>query len=395
MRRSREVGPPSQAAVSSLPSPRPWRRIASIMLLSIAALTCNGSTEPGQGGRVIWQVAGSGWSITPSHDSSRVFFGTMDHRLIALDRETGEQVWEASTGVGPGGTTAGTNTLVVGDVVVVGDVDIYAFDRTTGERRWVFQPNDLDETGRDRLSADHETIYASSLYGRVYAIDAKSGAQRWVTQIPGGADRTSTFDPTISAGVVYVGTWHETHPLTGGLAALDATTGQILWIHDFTPRSPELDSYCRSHPVVTGSLVIASAADGRIYGLDRETGDTRWVAPAIEGYIYNDWRWLERAGSTVISTSMSGTVTGIDAATGAVEWSTFISKASLLGDIATDGDIVVISLGEVVTLDAKSGSILWRTGEGKQGGGYWSQPAIDGPRVYASRKDGFVALRAR
>ena len=211
--------------------------------------------------------------------------------------------------MGPGGATAGTNTLVVGDVVVIGDVDIYAFDRATGERRWVSQPNDLDETGRDRLSADSVTIFASSLCGRVYAIDAKSGTQRWMAQIPGGTERTSTFDPTVSKGVVYVGTWHETHPLTGGLAALDAATGQILWIHDFTPRSPELDSYCRSHPVVTESLVIASAADGRIYGLDRATGETRWIAPAVEGYIYNDLRWLELAGSTLIATSMSGMAT--------------------------------------------------------------------------------------
>jgi outer membrane protein assembly factor BamB len=365
------------------------------MLLSFAALTCNGATEPSQGGQVIWQVAGTGWSITPSHDSSRVFFGTMDHRVIALDRETGKQLWEASTGVGPGGATAGTNTLVVGDVVVIGDVDIYAFDRETGERRWVFQANDLDETGRDRLSADSATIFASSLYGRVYAIDAKSGTQRWMAQIPGGTERTSTFDPTVSNGAVYVGTWHETHPLTGGLAALDAATGEILWIHDFTPRSPELDSYCRSHPVVTESLVIASAADGIVYGLDRATGETHWIAPAVDGYIYNDWRWLEIAGSTVIATSMSGSAMGYDAETGALRWSTYIHGGALLGDIATDGRLVVIALGEVVTLDVDTGTILWRTGEGKQGGGYWGQPAIDGPRVYASRQDGFVALRAR
>ncbi len=395
MRRSREAGPLSQAAVSSLPSPRPWRRIASIMLLSIAALTCNGSTEPGHGGRVIWQVSGTSWSITPSHDSSRVFFGTMDHRLVALDRETGEQLWEASTGVGPGGTTAGHNTIVRGDLIVLGDVNIYAFDRTTGEPRWTFQAGDLDATGGKRLDADSNNIYATSFTGRVYAIDARSGTIRWVTQLPGGTERTSAGDPTVYDGVVYVGTWHETHPLTGGVAALDASTGQILWIHNFDARNPELDSYCTSHPVVTESLVIASAADGRIYGLDRTTGEARWIAPAVDGYTYNDLRWLALSGTTVIATSMSGSAMGFDAETGNPLWTTHVHGASLLGDISADNGLVVISLGEVVALDAESGTILWRTGEGKQGGGYWSQPAIDGPRVYASRKDGFVALRAR
>jgi outer membrane protein assembly factor BamB len=370
-------------------------RAAPVALPLLAAVTCNGTTDPDGGGRVLWAAPGTGWSITPSYDSNRVFFGSMDHQVIALDRETGKALWQAGTGAGPGGATAGTNTVVVGDVVVIGDVDLYAFDRVTGERRWVFQPNDLDVTGGKRLDADSATIYASSFTGRVYAIDARSGTLRWVTQIPGGPERTSADDPLVSEGVVYVGTWHETHPLTGGLAALDAETGQILWIHDFAPRSPELDSYCPSHPVTSESLVIASAADGRIYGLDRATGDTRWVAPAVEGYIYNDWRWLELAGSTVIATSMSGSAMGFDAETGAPLWTTYIHGASLLGDIATDGNVAVISLGEVVTLDVKTGVILWRTGEGKQGGGFWSQPAIDGPRVYASRRDGFVALRTR
>lgn len=371
------------------------QRTASVALPLLAALTCNGTTEPGGGGRVLWNAPGIGWSVTPSYDSSLVFFGSMDHRVVAFDKLTGEKRWEASTGVGPGGATAGTNTLVVGDVVVIGDVDLYAFDRVTGERRWVFQPNDLDETGRDRLTTNSHTIFASSLYGRVYAIDASSGALRWVTQIPGGSERTSTLDPTFSDGVVYVGTWHETHPLTGGLAALDAETGQILWVHDFTPRSPELDSYCPSHPVTTESLVVASAADGRIYGLDRATGETRWVAPAVEGYIYDDLRWLTLARGTLVVSSMTGTATGLDPASGAVEWSTYIHGGALLGDIATNSEIAVFGLGEIVALDVVTGKLLWRTGEGKQGGGYWGQPGIDGPRVYASRKDGFVALRTR
>lgn len=319
----------------------------------------------------------------------------MDHRIIALDRHSGEEMWEAGTGVGPGGATSGDNTLVVGDVVVLGDIDVYAFDRVTGEQRWVFQPGNLDGAGTDRLSADSEAIFASSRYGRVYAIDARSGTQRWMTQIPGGQERTSTIDPVVSDGVVYVGTWHETHPLTGGLAALDAATGQILWIHDFTPRSPELDSYCLGGAVIFGSLVIASAADGRVYGLDRASGEVRWVAPPVDGFPFNDPRGLALAGSIAITGSMGGTSVGLNAATGEVLWSTPVSGSSLGRDIVADGDIAVFGPGEIVTLDVKTGAILWRTGAGKQGGGYYGFPAIDGNTVYANRQDGFVALKAR
>lgn len=366
-----------------------------VPILGLGPIACHDATDPNQAGRVIWQVAGPGWLITPSHDSARVFFGTMDHRVIALDRLSGKELWEASTGLGPGGATAGDNTLVVGDVVVLGDIDVYAFDRLTGEQRWVFRAGISDAAGTDRLSTDSETIFASSPYGRVYAIDAESGKQQWTTQIPGGEARTSTIDPVVSDGVVYVGVWHETHPLTGGLAALDAATGQILWVHDFVPRSPELDSYCLGGAVVYGSLVIASSADGRVYGLDRASGDVRWLAPAVDGFPYGDARGLALAGSIVITGSMGGTSVGLDAATGKILWSTPVSGSSLGRDMVADSDIAVFGPGEIVALDPKTGAILWRTGAGKQGGGYYGFPEIDGTSIYANRQDGFVALRAR
>lgn len=369
------------------------------LLLGLGAAACRDTTAdspptptPGQ---VLWRVPGHGWLIVPSYDSSRVYFGTMDHRLLALDRRTGAVRWEAKTGNGPGGSTAGKNSVVVGDVVVLGDVDLYAFNCATGALRWVFSPSDLDETGTHHLGADSSTIYASSLYGRVYAIDARSGTPRWVTQLPGGAERTITFDPVEHAGIIFVGVAHETHPITGGLAALDAATGRILWIHDFVPRSPEFDSDSWGGVVTYDSLVIASAADGQVYGLDQTTGAPRWIAPPVPGFPYSDPRGLALAGSTVVTSSMSGMGLGLDAATGAVRWSTRVSGASLSRNVATDGRIALFSTSEVVALDVTSGAIVWRTGAGKEGGGYFGEPAIDGPRVYANRQDGFVALRAR
>src|SRR5581483_7833928 len=130
--------------------------------------------------------------------------------------------------------------------------------------------------------------------------------------------------------------------------ALEATTGRILWIHAFTPRRPELDSYSIGGAVLYGSLVIASAADGRVYGLDRTTGEPRWIAPAVAGYPYDDPRGLALAGSTVVVSSMSGTAVGLDAATGTLRWSTQVSGASLSEHVATDGQIALFSTSEVV-----------------------------------------------
>jgi outer membrane protein assembly factor BamB len=383
-------------------NPQRRGRIAAataLVVLALGGVTCHDAgTGPGSAvspGGVVWQVAGPGWGVTPSYDSSRVYFGTLDHRLVAFDRESGAFRWEASTGNGPCGATAGYNSVIVGDVVVLGDVDMYAFDRATGARRWTFRASDLDETGTHRLEADDSTIFASSLYGRVYAIVAATGVLRWVTPVPTGGVRTATFDPVVHDGVVYVGVWHETNPLSGGLAALDATSGQILWVHAFTPWRPGAASYCHGGAVVYGDLVIASAADGRIYGLDRATGDERWIAPPVDSEPFDDTRWLALAGWTVVASSMRGVATGLDAATGSVKWSTALSLASMLGDVPTDGRMAILSLGELVAVDVADGSVLWRTGTRGQGSRYYGEPAIDGPRVYGNRGDAFIALRAR
>jgi outer membrane protein assembly factor BamB len=344
---------------------------------------------------VAWHVREAGWLIVPAYDSNRVYFGTQDHRVVAVDRVSGAVRWQANTGNTASAVTAGKNLLVVGNVVVLGDVDLYAFDRGTGALRWTFRPNDFDAPGGHRFCADSSTIYASSFYGFVYAVDAQSGALRWTAQVPGGPERTATSDPVVSDGVVFVGVWHETHPLTGGLAALDAASGDVLWVHEFTPVAATHDSYSLGGAAIYGSLVIASAADGRVYGLDRASGDVRWVAPGVDGYPYNDLRGLALAGSTVVLSSWSGTAQGLDAATGAVRWSTPLSLASMSTDVATDGRIALFSTSEVIAVDVATGAIAWRTGTVPgRGGGYFGDPAIDGVRVYANRSDGFVALWA-
>jgi outer membrane protein assembly factor BamB len=115
----------------------------------------------------------------------------------------------------------------------------------------------------------------------------------------------------------------------------------------------------------------------------------------MPGYAYNDWRWLALVGGTVVASSMSGSAVGLDPATGAVRWTTFVHGASLLGSIGTDGRLAIIAGGEVVALDGATGAIVWRTGEGRAGGKYFAEAAIDGGRVFANHTDGFVALRAR
>lgn len=374
-----------------------WIRTAALFIL----LACSYSCEPSRiaappADRVLWRVKGDGAPVVPSFDSTTAFFADFHHGLIAIDQRKGSVKWRASTGVGTDGPVAGFNSVVAGDVVVVGDVDLFAYDRASGALTWSFRASDDDETGDHFLATDGSVIYASSLYGRVYAIDSRSGIPLWVTQLPGPPGvRTATFDPVVGHGQVFVGLWYDTNPMTGGLAALDARTGHLLWTHGFTPWRPDLDTTCTSHAVIVGGLVITATGDGQIYGLDTATGDVRWVAPKIPNYDTGDDRALALSNDVVLASSNSGFATGIDVSTGAVLWSSQLSGASLAYFVSADSQVAVFEDGssEAVEVNPQNGEVNWRTGVGIEGGDFWGYALVTPDRVLANGLDGFYALK--
>lgn len=75
---------------------------ASLML---AACGTDVPTEPRrepevepQPERVIWRVEGRGVNKVPSADATTVYFGTVDHELLAIDKLNGSVRWRRSTG---------------------------------------------------------------------------------------------------------------------------------------------------------------------------------------------------------------------------------------------------------------------------------------------------------
>jgi outer membrane protein assembly factor BamB len=381
------------------------RRIAAVhalcrFVMALLVFGCGLACElapriaPPPAERVLWKVRGESFPIVPSFDSTTAFFASQDHRLVAIDRRAGRVLWQSSTDNGAGSVTGGFNSVVAGDVVVLGDVDLYAFNRVTGSRAWSFRASDDDETGSHAIATDGTTIYTSSYFGRVYAIDSRTGQPTWVTQLQGPSGvRTTTFDPVVKGGQVFVGLLHDTNPLSGGLAALDAATGRLLWTRAFIPRSPDQQSFCITAPIVAAGLVVASSGDGQIFGIDTLAGVIRWTAPPVPRYPTGDLRALALSNDVVIASSNSGFATGIDVATGTVRWSTQIDGASLTLHVAADAQLAIFSTTELIAVDPQTGSVLWRTGVGIEGGDFWGYAEVAPNAVLANGLDGFYALK--
>jgi outer membrane protein assembly factor BamB len=168
-------------------------------------------------------------------ESGNSFWGSVDLYAFSLD-QNGRLRWQTFT---PGYVTS-SPALGSDGTVYVGSFDhrLYALDPDTGEARWSF-PTDAHIYGSAALGSgpqgETSAIYIGSADGSVYALDP-SGRLLWRYDT-GDPIRSSPVvgqKPRGSGQIVYVGSSN------GKLYALDAATGERRWSFDTTPRNPAL-----------------------------------------------------------------------------------------------------------------------------------------------------------
>ena len=221
----------------------------------------------------------------------RIFFGTIDARLLALDATTGLPCPDFGThgtvrldrdvgrvDVGQYGVTS--PPVIFGDLVIVGSsmgdnrrVDmergtVRAYDVRTGELRWAWDP--IPRTP-DHPGWKEWTPTAAARTGAANAWAPLSvDAVRGLVLVPTGAP----------APDFYGGERPGDNPFANAVVALDAASGAIRWHfqvvhHDLwdydVPAQPSLISVRRDGHMVPA--VVAPTKMGFLFVLDRETGE--------------------------------------------------------------------------------------------------------------------------
>jgi quinohemoprotein ethanol dehydrogenase len=140
--------------------------------------------------------------------------------------------------------------LVVGGTLYVTSAwsIVYALDAVTGEERWVFDPKVdravgakacCDAVNRGVAYADSK-IFVAALDGRLIAIDALTGKQIWSTQTiddPNG-NYVITGAPRVAKGLVFIGNSGADLGVRGYMGAYDAATGKQGWRFYTVPGDP-------------------------------------------------------------------------------------------------------------------------------------------------------------
>ncbi|HKW98612.1 MAG TPA: PQQ-dependent dehydrogenase, methanol/ethanol family [Bryobacteraceae bacterium] len=219
----------------------------------------------------------------------RLFMGTVDAHLVALDRKTGNLAWDVVVADPTKGYSVTAAPLVVKDKIIVGISGgeygirgfLDAYDPSTGKRLWRFYTiPGPGEPGHETWSGDSWKT---------------GGAPTWVT---------GSFDPKLN--LIYWGTGNAAPDWNGdarlgdnlyssSVIALDADTGRLKWYFQFSPHDVH-DWDAVQIPVLVDAefrgrarrLMYWGNRNAFFYVLDRETGEFLLAKP------FTTQTWAER-----------------------------------------------------------------------------------------------------
>lgn len=372
----------------------PWLVICCAETLLVSTLlVATMAAEPTA--PIAWRVDEAGRG-TPAVHEGRVYFLSRRHELVAVDIATGDVVWRRATG-GTAESTAGSTVLVASGVVIAADEDVVAFD-VDGRERWRFGERRGDSPGIYLGSAAAGLIFAGSSSGHLYAVDARTGVERWATSI-GDPGETTVFAPVAEGRDVVAGFSTFGARGDGGVVVVDTTTGRIRWRRSF-PSNPVARGLAGG-PAVTRDEVMAASRDGTIHVFDRRSGEPRWSWPSVgDGWFgsaatrLQDYRALRVAGSLLLAGSLSGAIVAYGVRDRRERWRVTPVDASVGVGIASDARTAYVPFysGHLVAIDLASGRERWRTAD--VGSGFSWTPLVAGDAIFAAgTPGGLVAFR--
>ena len=254
-------------------------------------------------------------SRLPAIDDDRIFIPLVDGTLLALNLDTGAQVWSRHRPV--------HGDLIVDNGILIATYEqlLIAFDAPSGRLLWTHR---LDQRRMTTPTISNGWLVVTLRDTTLVAFRATDGQELWSQQL----GLNATANPSISGGRVYI-------PLVadsgGAVRALDLSTGNYVWERTLTGFPG---------PILALDAIFVGATDNFFYRLRLDDGRVDWYV-RTGGDIYGLPAIDEER---VYVTSLDNIVRALDRENGAQRWRMPLRGRPESGPIRVENSLVLSGL---------------------------------------------------
>jgi outer membrane protein assembly factor BamB len=290
---------------------------------------------------------------------NRVFVGSNDRNLYALDFATGKKIWTFTNS-----EAIESSPLVLNGIVFIGanDAHLYALDASNGKELWKFATGDkIIGAPNWFVSAGQTNILVGSYDFNLYCLDAATGKSNWVYETgnyingtPAVADGLATFggcDGVLYSIALTNGSLVLSNDIGAPIAASVALAGgcahfghyenQVLCVdlkantNRWAYRDRQFPYF--SSPAITKDRVLFGGRDKKLHCVNRADGKPIWNFPT-RGKVDSS---PVVCGDKVVFGSDDGRVYLVALADGKELWSYEIGQAIESSPAVAAGKIVI------------------------------------------------------
>lgn len=357
------------------------------------------SKGPEQFNGVKWRFQTDGYiRSSPVLSNDTLYFGSEDKNFYAVEASTGELKWKYATQSAITSTAAIMDNVVYvygGDEYLYAlnedDGSLHWKFQTDG----VDKIRDKVDYWKSSPAVYNNIVYFGGGESTLYAVNASDGTLAWKNKVQLNGYECNDCAPFLHAspavydGVVYVGVEGYDMPKQqepGNIFAFDAATGKQLWVSDYLAGAVD------SSPVIDDQAIYFGMRNNGLEALDRETGKPIWHSYAVPYVLASP---ALHQGILYSGSSDSKELIAFDLATKDVTWS-FKAIGPIHASPTIDGTSVYFAAGNhytdanqgiVYAVDASTGKEKWQY---QTGGNIYSSPIVNQGVLFIGSDDGFL-----
>jgi outer membrane protein assembly factor BamB len=202
-------------------------------------------------------------------------------------------------------------------------------------------------------------VYFAGLNGKVWCLDAFTGAEIWTRDSATTRGVTRAFksfeaSPLIVGEKLYVATRYNKNGSKAGLWALDRRTGNPLWYKQLGTRA---SSKIGASPAFAGGRLFVATYDGIVYALNPSNGRILWKSK-VGGSLYST---PTVSGKRLfIGNKTTKMLTCLSTAKGKRLWQTKLGNPVYSSPAVWNGKVFAGSGKRVFAVKASNGRIVWK-----------------------------------